>query len=354
MNDQLKEIIDSMRQDGITISVENIRQLRLIMETEPDQYHGYNPRFCIVREGRGIITNLLYAPEQGPLYRAIFQAVTATWGPTVIKDVDWDIMKWIVENQVLNHATLSQCLEIPTFVFAVEGAPRSAMDQHFRPRIGAGFCAQGVRDNDARMRDVVLPREIYDDAHHQNEARIALEKAFNAYSMLVDEGVSYQGARAIMPMGMVNNWIGIYNWLSLANMMGKRLALCEQPETVEVAWSMWRDVYGWNPVWAFRLLPTCVRVGHCVYKRNYTDGQLFSDLHNPTHCPIFKLLEPDYAEESKSTFKHIQPLAIESWGGILKDVIIDVVKLRNEGYNWFKTFRKLKQSDDYQEFLESL
>ena len=351
MNKQLERIIQSMKQDGIDISVENIRLLRQIMETEPDCYKGQNSNFEIVREGQGITTNLLYAPEEGPLYRAIFMAVTATWGPTVIKDVNYDIIKWTIENQVLNGATLNQCLEIPTFVFAVEGAPRSAMDQHFRPRIGAGFCAQGVRDNDARVRNVVLPREIYDNPEMLGLAERTVKWIYKNYAELVDNGVSYQGARAIMPMGMVNNWIGIYNWLSLSNMMGKRLALCEQPETVEVAWSMWRDVYGWNPVWAFRLMPTCVRVGHCVYKKNYTDGQLFSDLHNPIHCPIFQLLHPKYNSESTSTFQHHQPLALESWGGILEDVIGDIIVFRQNGMDWFEIFRAVNFIDMYNDFV---
>lgn len=351
MTKELDKIINSMRQDGIEVTAEDIHHLREIMQTEPSQFQGQQPDYRIVREDHDIVTNLLYAPEKGPLYRAIFMAVTATWGPTVIKDVKWDIIKWVIENQVLNNATLSQCLEIPTFVFAVEGAPRSAMDQHFRPRIGAGFCAQGVRDNDARMRNVVLPREIYDDPELLKLAQRTINWIYKNYAELVDSGVSYQGARAIMPMGMVNNWIGIYNWLSLSNMMGKRLMLCEQPETVEVAWSMWRDVYGWNPVWAFRLLPICLRVGHCVYKKNYTDGQLFSDLHNPIHCPIFQLLNPNHNTESTSTFQHQQPLALESWGGILKDVITDIVEIRRDGKDWFKTFRAINFINQYNYYL---
>jgi len=340
MTSDSKSLIDDLADWGINFTPEQIENLRRQMGTLPHQNFGEEPATEVVREGEGIRATLVYAPRHGELYRAIFYAVTATWGPTVIKDVSWPLIEWVVEQQVLLGSTLSQALEIPVFVFGVEGAPRSAMDQHFRPRVGAAFCAQGVRDNDARHRPVVLPREVYDLGGETGDAAVgAVLAAKAAYSALVDAGVSYQGARAVLPMGIENNWIGIYNWLALTTMMGKRLQLCEQPETVEVAWRMWEEVHLWSATWAYHLLPTCVRVGTCTYSRSYAEGRLFSDLVDPGHCPIRSMFNQT-PSSGYHTFSSIQPLAVESYtqNRVLTRWIERVVERRRSGVSWERIF----------------
>lgn len=335
------KLIDDLTTGGVEVTEEEIVEFRREMGTLPRQNFGETPITKVIREGSRIVVLLMYAPQSmGELYLAIFNAVTATWGKSVAKNVRPELIKWVVEHQVLMGATLNQALEIPTFVFGVEGAPRSAMDQHFRPRIGAGFCAQGVRDNDARHRPVILPREVYDLGGEVGEAAIGAVVAAKAvYSALVDAGVSYQGARAVLPMGIENNWIGIYNWLALSTMMSKRLQLCEQPETVEVAWQMWEEVFKWNAVWGLHLLPGCVRAGTCTYSKSYAEGRLFSDLMDPGHCPIRELmgLQP---VSGYHTFSSVQPLAVESFvdDRLLTGWIRNVVGRRLRRDSWATVF----------------
>jgi hypothetical protein len=319
MTDDMKLIIEDMVAMGMDPNRIDLQEVRQFMGLAPDDFQNEDATIDY-RNGGDIGVTLIYKPRSEDLYHAIYSLVKQTWNETYLPNwalANLNIINWVVENPVLLGMTQPMALELPTFVFAVRNAPRSTMDQIFRTRIGAAFSARGERDNDCRRESLVVPERFRIEGNGWTEASIDENHrhTMELYSKLIDDGSSWQEARFVLPMGLVSSFLTVYNWQSLRNMLGSRMALCEQPETVEVAWQMASEIgrqFSWE--WSRHLLPRCVHACRCLY----ADGgvkSLFSNLHDHHNCPIFRLLHPDEKLRMRGEpyFYGARNLAVQTW-----------------------------------------
>jgi len=213
-------------------------------------------------------------------YRAIFDVVTSTW-----KGEWWD--KW--ENTptdgrikvvlaALEHKTLPQCLEAPSFTFKIEGLSRSAYDQLARHRFSA-IGSVGFRDNawtDASLR---IPSDLL---RWKDEIEKWWRKTKDLYQKITGSGQSsWQSARFILPMGTCWMFSWTMNFRSLQEICAKRLQACEQVDTVASVILMREEIKKKFPLLAAFLRPGCDWSRKCTYCDVYSLSILFGALFKP-------------------------------------------------------------------------
>ena len=90
--------------------------------------------------------------------------------------------------------------------------------------------------------------------------------------------VSWQNARTILPMGLSHNFGMSINLMSFMGMLSRRLAFCEQHETVGIAWALRKKIEEKFPLIASYLKPACDYAKKCLYNRSYGLSNLFGVL----------------------------------------------------------------------------
>jgi thymidylate synthase ThyX len=149
--------------------------------------------------------------------------------------------------------TLPQVMEGISFHFTIDGVDRAMTHQLVRTRQGAAFMQHGGRDNDWRHRKFAMPETVYRAVQHTDghpvrhphcvtdpeplqwiqkyykEHSLAdvidfyLTMGRNLYGALVDAGVPWQDARSLLWTGQETYIHGLYNYLALKGLLGKRL-----------------------------------------------------------------------------------------------------------------------------------
>jgi hypothetical protein len=298
--------------------VSDIDELREILGTKPKDFTiSPPPRF--VRGGEEIkvrmvspVGNCAGASVLPNFYAGMFVMAVSTWGGPQDSGVD----KWnrctpeqrrMVVQAILERRTIPGARELPSFMFEVTGASRSAFDQIARGRVGYTFASMGVRDNSHEDAAIVVPPDIYDDDVLLAVFKEATMKSNQAYRKVLGQGErSFQSARALLPMSMMHRFCMNINYQALSSFMGQRLMFEEQYDTVAVAYKMKQELGRHYAMLAAPLQGTCDAVGRCVYH----NSELFSGL--------FKGCER-YGEDSGhyTTFNEssANPKDIEQWLG---------------------------------------
>jgi thymidylate synthase ThyX len=215
-----------------------------------------------------------------------------TWGPTDFLEPMWAYLQsnWgdapadpaSAESRYVHAAfegrTLQQVLEGISFWFTIDGVTRAATHQLVRSRFAA-FMQHGGRDNDWRHRRFTIPETVYratelmDDGDllgfrhciqdpepirkylsalppHESGMRLGLMDAIlghlgqakELYAALVDAGIPWQDARRFLGIGHQTYLHGIYNYVSLRDVLNNRLEFVMDWEINCVAQLMLREV----------------------------------------------------------------------------------------------------------------
>lgn len=256
---------------------EELKRLRKLMRTEASDPE-LQTRFF--RGVEGISVDLIDSPKNP--YKAIFDLATATWGDEIYEEkfekTSKEGRKMVLE-AALTHQTLPSCLEAPKFTWRVQRVSRSSFDQIARVRIGAAIGSLGVRDNNRSDAGFRIPADLYGN----EEIREAIEKHVREgkllyHKLITKERSSWQSARCILPMGMTHHFYITMNYLSFQQQCAKRLAFCEQPDTVAAFWLMRKELGTLFPVLAAYCRPACDLAKKCVYHQQYSLSELFSCL----------------------------------------------------------------------------
>ena len=297
--------------------------LREILGTKPKDYRPADklPRF--VRGGAEIQVRMVSPPPISAahypakwtlpnFYAGMFVMAVSTWGGAKDSGVD----KWnrctseqrrMVVQAILERRTIPGARELPSFMFEVTGASRSAFDQIARGRVGYTFASMGVRDNSHEDTDIVVPPDVYDDKVLFEWFKNAVLTGNTAYRRVLENGdKSFQSARAVLPMGMMHRFCMNVNYQALSAFMGQRLMFEEQYDTVAVAYKMKQELGRHYAMLAAPLQGTCDAVGRCVYH----NSELFSGLFKG--CERYGADEGHYTTFNESS---ANPKDIELWLG---------------------------------------
>jgi len=261
------------------MSSEHIDTLREILGTKPkDIKDSPLPRF--VRGGEEISVKMISPNPLPNYYAGMFVMAVSTWGGPQDSGVDkWnrctpDQRRMIVQ-AILERKTIPGARELPSFMFEITGASRSAFDQIARGRVGYTFASMGVRDNSHEDAPIIVPPHIYDDEENMMVFEDAILRMNQAYRMLLIDGEkSFQDARAVLPMSMMHRFCMNINYQALSSFMATRLMFEEQYDTVAVAYKMKQELGKHYAMLSAPLQGTCDAVGRCVYH----NSELFSGL----------------------------------------------------------------------------
>jgi len=211
-------------------------------------------------------------------YKAMYVMGTSCWGDKINKWEDvspesrFQVVKAVLEGQALPLS-----LEAPAFTFWVDGLSRAAFDQLARTRIGPAFSARGMRDNDWRDKAIRIPSEIVGTKSYAKVVKLC-EQIKDVYSEMVDDGISWQGARCILPMYITYGYSVTIDYLSLRGACANRMKFCEMEDTVATAWLMAKRTFEAFPLLGSYLRPGCDAKGVCDYHKSYTMSEFFGCL----------------------------------------------------------------------------
>lgn len=206
-----------------------------------------------------IKVHLIDYPENA--FKTMSQMLNATWQGHY--DPDQEVNLDLV-GQALGAKALGNALESVQMTFAIDGISRSCTHQLVRQRIGVGFMQEGGRDNDWREFDYTIPEKIANNAELASEFSKAVEACRKVYAKAVDNGVSWQDARFVCPIGTNTFIIVTTNFRALQTFVARRLCNLVQWEINYVARLMVGEVYNVMPALGEQLKCGCERAGVCT------------------------------------------------------------------------------------------
>ncbi len=156
-------------------------------------------------------------------------------------------------------------IEHASFTFSIEGISRSCSHQLVRHRI-ASYSQQSQRHIKPTEEKFVVPPSIKGNPAARGKFEEAMEKAWNAYEELVDEGVPKEDSRFVLPNSTKTNIVVTMNARSLINFFEQRTCLHAQWEIRTVAEKMLNEVKRVAPSIFEDAGPPCKRRESCPEK----------------------------------------------------------------------------------------
>lgn len=160
-------------------------------------------------------------------------------------------------------------LEHPVFSFAIEGISRICSHQLVRHRIGIAISQRSQRYCLENAYDFVEPDEflkrLEKDTDDEQEGEFATEvcNAIMTYKSLVENGISKESARYVLPGAMPTRMIVTMNARELLHFFALRCCQRAQPEMQQLANAMVVEVKKVAPVLFKKAGASCVQLGYC-------------------------------------------------------------------------------------------
>jgi len=255
-----------------------IIRMRKIMGTLPEEQPKREDKIDV--GVKNIRVELIDYPRNP--YKAIYEVVTSTWGG---RDKWWK--RWnnaSIEGRIqvvlaaLQSKTLPQALEAPSFTWKIMGLSRSAFDQLARHRL-TSIGSVGMRDNNWRDGSLRIPSDL---ARWYKDIEKWWKQTKDLYDKIVNSGqASWQSARAILPMGLEWRFTWSMNYRVFKDICARRMAFCEQYDTVMTVWLMWAELRKKFPLLAAFCRPRCDIIKKCYYSDIYSLSIMFGALFKP-------------------------------------------------------------------------
>jgi len=161
-------------------------------------------------------------------------------------------------------------LEHVSFTFYISRISRVCSHQLVRHRI-ASYSQRSQRYVNEGNAEFVVPTPVEGKYLLQGPISQSLEEiyswyywgALQLYRKLVQDGVSKEDARYILPQGITTTLLMTINLRSLVNFMGLRLCNRAQQEIRDLANAMKDCIVNDFPEFAFTLKPRCEHLGYC-------------------------------------------------------------------------------------------
>jgi len=198
----------------------------------------------------------------------MYTFIMSTWGDLV---TNYSGIKRSEIERVVNEALdgkrfAGQVLECVNYTFAISNVSRACTHQIVRTRIGAGFGQQGGRDNYWGDFNFRMPNSVANNPAAKMAFQEAVLKIRRAYDEAYKNGIPYQDARFICPIGLETNIVETINLRALSTLLQNRLCNAMQWEINTVARKMKYAVIKVHPEFEKILKPMCEKLGKCVAK----------------------------------------------------------------------------------------
>jgi len=255
-NIRCRESIANMKFSLIDLEKVRIKkELRVVCEI--DKIESPIPETRYIKGCSKLKVKLISGPDEN-IYKAMVEGALQTWGSHTKEK--WSRLspntRFFVLKEVLEGRALPLVLEMPQFIFKISGISRASFDQIVRARIGFVACAKGVRDNNAKDWNVIVPTAIYENEKMFQEFKRCWEMIKFTYTEMVEQGrESWQSARSILGMNIEYSYIVGINYMALKNLCARRLINTEQEDTVGTVVGMWKEIYKNFPLLASYLKP---------------------------------------------------------------------------------------------------
>lgn len=236
----------------------------------------------ISRGVKGIEVDLVQCIENP--YKNMVNMALATWGSKLEK---WSMItpeeRFGVVKQVMNRKALPLGKESPIFLFGITGVTRSSFDQIARQRVGSTFSSLGWNnvhlENGFRVSNEILDNN-YGETYYFKIIDL-VDKIKVLYSDMIKDGISWQSAREVLPLGMLHWFHFSITFEALLAFCSRRCCFSEKEDTVAVAWLMRQRVKEKFPYLASYLRPACDNAGRCLY---HTDNSLPEEMGTLFSC----------------------------------------------------------------------
>jgi thymidylate synthase (FAD) len=153
------------------------------------------------KDYRKSISVKLLAPESKEnMMNRIYGFVNATWAddPSYVESATTE-QKLDALNQMLSGKALQLGLETVNFTFLISGISRVDTHQIVRQRIGVTFSQQCTGDRMMHHNDILVEECIAKDPDQLAMFLHSTLENKNSYSSMIDNGISIQAARSILP-----------------------------------------------------------------------------------------------------------------------------------------------------------
>lgn len=135
--------------------------------------------------------------------------------------------------------TIASSWEFVDLIFAINNVSRAAAQQITRSRT-ASFAMQSQRVTDMSQVSFHIPASVHDV--FREDYQKALGHSLDAYSYLVNSGLSLEDARGVLPMNSHCNLIAKYNLRSWVDLVRSRKSIRVQGEYTQVISGMEKEV----------------------------------------------------------------------------------------------------------------
>lgn len=172
---------------------------------------------------------------------------------------------WQTAQDAMSGKVLPNCLEAVKLTFGIEGVSRASTHQLVRSRVGVGFGQQGGRDNnwsDFNFRRPTTWNNTSIDLVRRTDELV--QELDILYQDLLANGVPFQDARYILPMGLETALVGTYNLLALKGTLQRRLCNRMMWETNFIARRMADETVRALPWVGKNLRSSCETKGVCA------------------------------------------------------------------------------------------
>ncbi len=208
-----------------------------------------------------------------------------------------DIRNWAHEKKLEHLAymrdTIKSSWEFVNYTFEISGVTRAFTHQLVRTRNGR-YAQESMRTVDVSGAEVKRP-----ESDTNGEFALCAKNAMADYKGLINNGMSPQNARGILPTNVCTSIIAQFSLRTLHEMGSVRLCTRTQGEYQDVFRAMKAAVVEVHP-WADDFIQVaCVNTGVCVFPR-YTE------------CPIQKFTCSGHPEKHNAVKARIK----EEWASI--------------------------------------
>lgn len=162
--------------------------------------------------------------------------------------------------------TIRSSWEFVDYTFLITGVTRAFTHQLVRHRTGVSFAQQAMRVVDSSDFDYLATGKAKGNPVYEK----AMADISAAYKTLIQEGVSPQDARGVLPTNVLTNIMMKINLRALSEMLKVRLCFRTQGEYQTVANELRKLVIALHPWTEPILVPYCVETGGCFF-RNYKE-----------------------------------------------------------------------------------
>lgn len=172
---------------------------------------------------------LIYNPNYKDFINAAYYVALTTWdqtGSDLVSSESLEEREEIVK-YMLKKRQISAIMEMPVFVFRMTGVPRSMTHQIVRHRT-MSFSQQSFRVSSCYPDPVRLPNNLSDNLKLKYIKSV--ENIRDLYREMINNGISMEQARNIMPMGTTTKIIMVTNFKSLKDYVKARTLNIAQDE----------------------------------------------------------------------------------------------------------------------------